>query len=145
MGELVMNELKFDWTVFVVSFSLLLGISILLVQKYVKEYPIEYEATASLSEFARDKLENVQLILHHSKRAAVVVQNFFIIGFYYNILLWYPYYFTFIGYGAYATHLSVITPLLAFAGCLAFESLIKLCPRYSHWFISGLLMVVAFC
>ena len=84
MGELVMNELEFDWTVFVVSFSLLLGISILLVQKYVKEYPIEYEATASLSEFARDKLENVQLILHHSKRAAVVVQNFFIIGFYYR-------------------------------------------------------------
>ena len=61
------------------------------------------------------------------------------------MLIWFPYYFTEIGYGSYATHLSVITPLLTFAGYLGFESLIKFCPNYSHWLISALLMLAAFC
>ena len=144
IGELVMNVLGLDWTLFVVCFSLLLCMSIVLVERYMNEYPIEYEPADSLIQSVSGKLGNMKLIFCHYKRLLVVLENMLLIGFYYNILLWYPYYFTEIGYASYTIHLSVITPLLCFFGCLAFESLIKLCSNYSHWFISALLMVSTF-
>lgn len=117
----------------------------MLVHKYVDEYPIEYEAADSLTESVKSKLANMKLIFYHPKRAIAVIENVLFIGLYYNMLIWFPYYFTEIDYASYATHLSVITPFLTFFGCLGFESLIKVCQSYSHWFISALLLVSTFC
>ena len=132
IAELIMDVLGLDWAAFIICFSLLLAASALLANKYVEDYPIEYEPTRSLTEFVRDKCENMKLVLHHSRRAAAVLENVLLIGFYYNVLTWYPYYFADIGYGPYATNLSVITPLLVFCGCLAFESLTKFCLGCLH-------------
>ena len=85
-------------------------------------------------------MENVKLILCHPKRAVAVVENVLFVGLYYNILLWFPYYFTRIGYASHATNFSVISAFLMFFGCLVFESLIKFCPSYCHWVISALLV-----
>lgn len=81
----------------------------MLVHKYVDEYPIEYEAADSLTESVKSKLANMKLIFYHPKRAIAVIENVLFIGLYYNMLIWFPYYFTEIGYASYATHLSVIT------------------------------------
>ena len=145
LAELVINMLGFHWATFIVFFSFLLAISVFLVHRYVDEYPIDFEPTNSLKEFVNDKLGNLRLIFCHSKRALAVVEATLLICFYFNILLWFPYYFTSLGYASYATNLSVIAPLLVFFGCLGFESLIKFCPNYSHWFISSLLLASTVC
>ena len=141
----MINVLGFHWTTFIVFFSFLLSLSTLLVHKYVNEYPIEFEPTNSFQEFISDKLGNMEVILCHPKRAVAVVEATLLVCLYYNILLWFPYYFTSLGYASYATYLSVIATLLVFFGCLGFESLIKFCPNYSHWFISTLLLITALC
>ena len=41
IAELMINVLGFDWAVFIVTFSLLLLTSIVLVHRYVEEYPIQ--------------------------------------------------------------------------------------------------------
>ena len=141
----MMNLLGFHWTVFMVFFSFLLFTSILLVQKYVKEYPIEYKQATSLLESVRNKFGNMKLIFCHTKRMIAVVENVLLLGLFYSILLWFPYYFTEIGYASYAINLSVMTPFLVFFGCLGFEYMIKFCPNYSHWIISGLLLLASLC
>lgn len=144
LAELLMKVLGLDWTVFIMCFSFLLLISVVLVHLYVEEYPLEYKSINSLLESIRDKLENMKLIFYHSRRITAVTESVLFLGFYCNILLWFPYYFTSFGYAFYATHLSALPPLLIFLGCLAFEYLIKFCPNYSHWFISTLLLVASF-
>ena len=120
IAEFIMNILGLHWTAFVVVFSFLLSFSMLLVHRYVEEHPIEYEAAGSLAESVKNKLGNMKLIVCHPKRAMAVAESILFISLYYCILVWFPYYFTEIGYGPYATHLSVIFPLLVFLGCLAF-------------------------
>ena len=143
IAELMINVLGLDWTIFIVTFSFLLFTSIMLVHRVVEEYPVQSQPTSSFSEFLADKVENMKLILHHSKRAVAVVENVLVVGLYYNMLLWFPYYFTSIGYASHATNLSVISSFMMFFGCLVFESVARLCPNYCHWVISALLIGAA--
>ena len=66
-----------------------------------------------------------------------------IIGaYYYNLLLWFPFYFTFIHYGQYASYLSLIVPICLAVGSISFQNLIGLCPSFTHW-VSSLLYLLA--
>ena len=94
----MMNMLGFKWTVFIVFFSFLLSFSMLLVHQYIDEYPVEFETVNSHEDFVRDKLGNMKLIFCHPKRLMGVIEATLIILLYYNILLWFPYYFTSFGY-----------------------------------------------
>ena len=145
MAEFIISMLGFHWTVFIVFFSFLLFSSILLVHKYIKEYPIEYELSANLIEAVKNKFGNMKRIFCHQKRMFAVLENVILLGLFYSMLLWFPYYFMEIGYASDAINLSAITPFLMFFGCLGFEYLIKFCSNYAHWIISALLLLASIC
>jgi len=56
---------------------------------------------------------------------------------YYNVLLWYPYYFELIGYNTYSSFFSIVIPIsLAFGGML-FENILKKVPHQINKFMIG--------
>ena len=61
-------------------------------------------------------------------------------GFYYSVLLWFPFYFTYIGYEEYSNYLSIICPLISFGGSLAFGYLLSFCKSINHWIMSAFLI-----
>ena len=54
-------------------------------------------------------------------------------AYYYNLLLWFPFYFTFIHYDQYATYLSILSPICSVIGSYFYQHLIGLCPTFTHW------------
>ena len=70
------------------------------------------------------------------------MEHAFVNAYYYNMLLWFPFYFTFIHYGQYASYLSIIAPICLVIGSIFFQNLAKLCPTFTHW-VGSLFYLIA--
>ena len=76
-------------------------------------------------------------------KVMVLCEFTLIAALYYNILLWFPYYFTVAGYEEYAAYFSMLGSAPIFVGTLFMEHVLNLCPKQRHWFTMVLLVVTA--
>lgn len=83
-------------------------------------------------------------ILQNPKKLLAILEIVAIALCYYNILLWFPYYFSFIGFQDYASYLSIICPISIFFGGIFFESLMKLCARFDKHVTTFLILIFIF-
>ena len=90
-----------------------------------------------------DKLSYMKFVFFDSRRFLVLMEAAFMGVFYYNLLLWMPFYFANSNYKEAASYLSIISPLFNVIGSFCFEGPMKLCQKYSHWIISFILLLHA--
>jgi len=56
---------------------------------------------------------------------------------YFNVLLWYPYYFELIGYHTYSSFFSIVIPISNTLGGMLFEYILKKVPHLKNKFVIG--------
>lgn len=100
LGFLLLDVEKVDWAVYVLVFAAFLLLSLALFSRNVEEYPVEDEEAefATAWEYVQDKFRNIRSILCDPEKAVAICEFTLISAFYYNIMLWFPYYFTVTGY-----------------------------------------------
>ena len=134
LGELVMNIIGWDWSVFILIFIFLLFLSGLSLHLFVEECPMERDhRNLTTCQKLHEQLNNLQQNFIHLNRFGAILEHAFLTTYYYNLLLWFPFYFTFIHHGQYASYLSIISPICLVIGNAFFQNLIKLCPSFTHW------------
>ena len=134
LGELMMNVVGWNWSVFILLFALLLFSSGLLLYLFVEECPMQTDGTnRTTCQKLQEQLSNLKQNFTHVNRFGVLLENACITTYYYNLLLWIPFYFTFIHYGQYASYLSIVSPICMVLGNVFFQNLVKLCPAFTHW------------
>ena len=134
LGELVINVAGWNWSVFTLLFTLLLFSSSLLFYLLVEECPMEVDdRSLTTCQKLYEQLNNLKQNFTHSNRLGVILEHAFLAAFYYNLLLWFPFYFNLIDYGRYASYLSIIFPICLVLGNVFFQNFIKLCPTFTHW------------
>ena len=69
----------------------------------------------------------------YPNRFGIILELTCISAYYYNLFLWFPFYFTFIHYEEYASYLSIILPIAYVVGNILFQNLTKLCSTFIHW------------
>lgn len=139
-----MHTLNLNWAIFLlISCSFLFAVAFLLFF-YVAETPAEHPESSSFCEALKEKVEKVKEIFSESARGWLIVEVILTEGMFYNVLLWYPFYFSLISYEQYAFAISVIFSINIVAGTFAFEALLDKCPSSSNRLIIGSFAVFVF-
>lgn len=146
IGKVVISIFHWDWSIFIVIYAVLLFLAGLLVYLFLSEYPIRNEQQfESVTQFIQDKLNCLKEVIYEPKRASVLLEQGLLSALYYNILLWFPFYFADIGYEEEAIYLSVLAPTLICVGSLSFECLTSSCLPIKHWIITVFIAVGMTC
>ena len=133
LSELLTKQLHLDLSAYIAAFSCLLFLSALLVQLFLDEYPLEPEEEFdSMDGFVRVKWGHIMEVLSCSKRIMAIIELALLGSFYSSLLLWFPYYFEFIGYKQYSNYLSMLSPVVFFLGAVALEYLLSCCRSINH-------------
>ena len=95
-----MDVAETDWAVYVLVLTAFLLFSLGLLYRNVDECPLQEEEAQfpTVREYVEDKFRNMREIVCDPKKVMVLCEFTLIAALYYNILLWFPYYFTVSGY-----------------------------------------------
>ena len=94
LGHFILNKLGWDW-----SFYLLLCCGFLFILSFLSEVLLE-EVPNSLPEYGtfldqiKENIDQVKILLAEKKNVLLTIDFTLQEGLYYNILMWYPYYFS---------------------------------------------------
>ena len=120
LGELLLHHLHSTWQVFLIIFCFLLLLSAVLFWVCLDEMPIEYEEGGNLCEMVDEKWTIMKEIMKKPNQALVIIESLLFSTFFFIALLWFPYFFSVLGYESYANNIGLTVPIVAIVAPLIF-------------------------
>ena len=120
LGELLLHHLNSTWQVFLIIFCFLLLLSAVLFWVCLDEMPIEYEEGGTLCEMVDEKWTIMKEIMKKPNQALVIIESVLFSTFYFTVILWFPYFFSVMGYESYANNIGLTVPLGAIIAPIIF-------------------------
>ena len=141
IGDIAINKLGWGWKIFVIIISGLLLCSSLAFYFYLEEIPLEASQEDNLCEKIHEQIGQSREILSQPNKLLVILEFAIDSCLFYNMLTWYPYFFTLIGFPEYAPYLSIITPFCFFLAPLIIEPMFNCCQKQRQNIICILLLL----
>ena len=127
LGDALINRLGWSWHTFVLVFSLILFCSTLAFDVGLEELPLETVEESTFCSNLSKQFSNIKEIVSKPNIFFVVLELSLNSNLFYNMVIWYPYFFTVIGFASYAAYLSIIPSLFYFLIPFVFEPLLSRC------------------
>ena len=98
LGDLIVNRLKWGWHIFVVVFCCFILTSSLAFYCYLEEITLEVSQDNSLCTKIQEQFHQTKQLLLKPNIFLVVLEVSLYSCLFYNMLTWYPYFFTVVGF-----------------------------------------------
>ena len=147
-GQLVLNKLGWDWSLYLLFCCGFLFILSFLSELLLEEVPNNLPQHGTFIDQMHKNIIQVKDLLAVKKNILLTIDFTLQEGLYYNILMWYPYYFTVVSLNQYGAYITILFPFCYLIGQFLFESLIGYCSSYTNQImiiLLGLLVVDHFC
>ena len=94
LGEFVLNKLGWDWSLYLLLCCGFLLILAFLSELLLEEVPNNLPEHGTFLDQISENINQVKVLLAEKKNILLTIDFTLQEGLYYNILMWYPYYFT---------------------------------------------------
>ena len=125
-GEIIMNQLKWDWSIYILLSVTAVFIFAFLTYTCLDEVETEHHSSnLSTLEVVSHKVSRLKLLMKSPKHAFLVLDFVFVESIYENILLWYPLFFSLVSYSQYSSAIAISFIFMEIVGAWSFETLIE--------------------
>ena len=81
---------------------------------------MEYEDEGTLCEMADEKWVIMKGILANPSQILVIIETFLFVSLYYTSILWFPYFFSLLGFESYANKIGLTVPVVSIVAPIVF-------------------------